>query len=81
MIRTIDPSQRDPFSDQSRSVASVQLADKVLLVSTFLSRKHVHSSTMEFDEFKDALEEETGERSELSKGAYETGRRLAHLPD
>jgi hypothetical protein len=36
---------------------------------------------MEFDEFKDALEEETGERSELSKGAYETGRRLAHLPD
>jgi hypothetical protein len=36
---------------------------------------------MEFDEFKDALKEDTEERSELSKGAYETGRRLAHLPD
>lgn len=36
---------------------------------------------MEFDEFKRALEEEIGERSELSRGAYETGRRLAHLPD
>lgn len=36
---------------------------------------------MEFNEFKDALEENAEERSELSKGAYETGRRLAHLPD
>lgn len=52
-----------------------------LPASTFLSTDHIHSTTMEFDEFKRALKEETGERSELSKGAYETGRRLAHLPD
>lgn len=36
---------------------------------------------MKFSEFKDTLEQDTEERSELSKGAYETGRRLAHLPD
>lgn len=36
---------------------------------------------MEFNEFKDALEENAKERSELSKGTYETGRRLAHIPD
>lgn len=35
----------------------------------------------EFDEFKDALKEDTEERSELSKSAYETGRRLAPLAD
>lgn len=36
---------------------------------------------MKLDELKRALGEETEERSELSKGAYEVGRRSAHLPD
>ena len=35
---------------------------------------------MEFHEFKQILEE-VGERSELSKGSYEVGRKHAHLPD
>lgn len=36
---------------------------------------------MEFHEFKQILEEEVGQRSELSKGSFEVGRKLAHLPD
>jgi len=35
---------------------------------------------MEFHEFKQILEE-VGQRSELSKGSFEVGRKLAHLPD
>jgi hypothetical protein len=36
---------------------------------------------MDLDQFERVLEEEAGGSSELSEGAYETGRRLAHLPD
>lgn len=36
--------------------------------------------SMEFHEFKQILEE-VGQRSELSKGSFELGRKLAHLPD
>ena len=42
---------------------------------------HEKTVSMEFHEFKQILEEEVGERSELSKGSYEVGRKLAHLPD
>jgi hypothetical protein len=42
---------------------------------------HEKTVSMEFHEFKQILEEEVGERSELSKGSYEVGRTLAHLPD
>lgn len=51
------------------------------LVSISLVPKHVQSITREFDEFKRVLEEETEERSGLSKGSYDVGRRLTHLPD
>lgn len=36
---------------------------------------------MEFDEFKRVLEERVGDRSALSTGAHEAGRKQAHLPD
>jgi len=36
---------------------------------------------MDFKEFKRVLEEQTGERSQLSKDSYEVGRKLANLPD
>ena len=42
---------------------------------------HEKTVSMEFHEFKQILEEEVGERSELSKGSYEVGRTFAHLPD
>lgn len=37
--------------------------------------------TMEFDEFRQILADHCGERSALSEGALETGRKLADLPD
>lgn len=36
---------------------------------------------MDFDEFRQTLEDCAGERSDLSEGAYDVGRKLAHLPD
>lgn len=33
------------------------------------------------DQFERVLEEEAGGSSELSEGAYETGRRVSHFPD
>lgn len=36
---------------------------------------------MDFDEFKRVLEDHVGERSALSEGAHEAGRKQAHLPD
>lgn len=36
---------------------------------------------MEFEEFKQVLEEQMGERSQLSKDSHEVGRKLANLPD
>ncbi len=36
---------------------------------------------MEFDEFKQVLEEQMGDRSQLSKDSHDIGRKLAHLPD
>jgi hypothetical protein len=36
---------------------------------------------MEFEEFKRILEEQTGERSQLSKDSYDVGRKLANLPE
>lgn len=36
---------------------------------------------MEFKEFKRILEEQTGERSQLSKDSYEVGQKLANIPD
>lgn len=36
---------------------------------------------MDFETFKQILEGRAGERSELSRGAHDAGRKLAHLPD
>ncbi len=36
---------------------------------------------MDMDQFERVLEEEAGGSSQLSKQAYETGRKVAHLPD
>jgi hypothetical protein len=36
---------------------------------------------MDPDQFERVLTEEAGGASELSNDAYETGRRLSHLPD
>lgn len=36
---------------------------------------------MEFEGFKQVLEEQAGERSQLSKDSHEVGRKLANLPD
>lgn len=35
----------------------------------------------EFHELKAIIEDKIGPRSELSKGSFEVGRKLAHLPD
>lgn len=36
---------------------------------------------MDMDQFERVLKDEAGGLSELSKQAYETGRKVAHLPD
>ena len=36
---------------------------------------------MEFEEFKRALDEQAGERSQLAEDAHKVGRRVADLPD
>jgi hypothetical protein len=36
---------------------------------------------MDMDQFERVLEEAAGESSQLSRQAYETGRKVAHFPD
>lgn len=36
---------------------------------------------MDFEAFREILEDRGGKRSELSEAAHDVGRRLAHLPD
>jgi hypothetical protein len=36
---------------------------------------------MDYEELRSALDDRAGERSQLSKGSREVGRKLANLPD
>jgi len=48
---------------------------------TLIRTHRVVSGTVDADDFERLLEEAGGGSSELSEGARDTGRKVAHLPD